>query len=136
MVKQILIIILLLWNCGFALADVRAHKQAPPIKMGKQQIRMSLTNKLWRSCKNNIERGNFEAAGASLWRLQKALSNLERFDPRRNLSMIEDFRQQTRSFSDNLVKLGEAIQAKDGEAAHNLSVTVDDDCRECHKTFR
>lgn len=129
-------IALVLWLAGFASAAEPAHKHAPTPEMRRQHNSMSVTNKQWAACKKSLEAGNFTAAGASLARMQKASSDLDKFKLHKNSEQMENFKEQADNYRKSLSALGEAIKAKDKARTQSLSKVIDNACVQCHGAFR
>ncbi|HBB15713.1 MAG TPA: hypothetical protein DCZ97_01450 [Syntrophus sp. (in: bacteria)] len=121
---------------GFALAAETIHRHSPAPKMGSQHSSMSITNKQWQACKKCLEDGDFEGAGVSLSRMQKAADSLTKFRPHKNKEMMDDFREQSDNFKKNLSALSKAIREKDKARTQSLSQVIDNSCLQCHSVFR
>ncbi len=129
-------IFLILGVAGLALAAEPAHKHAPSPEMRRQHDSMTVTNKQWTALKKSLAAGDFSAAGASLARVQKAAGALEKFKLHKNEDRVEEFREQSRAYGENLAELGGALKEKDKARAEGLSKTIDHGCLQCHQTFR
>lgn len=127
---------LVLWLAGFASAAEPAHRHAPTPEMRRQHNSMSVMNKQWTACKKSLEAVDFAAAGAALEGMQKAANALEKFKLHKNADRVEEFREQSRTFRENLAELGRAVKEKDKARAAGLYATIDNSCAQCHNVFR
>ncbi len=132
----ILILFLISGVNGPVLAAAPAHKHAPSPEMRRQHDSMSVTKKQWAVLKKSLAAGDFAAADASLVRMQKAAGALDKFKIHKNADRMEEFREQSRIYRENLTELGKALKEQDQGRAEGLSKTIDQGCLQCHQTFR
>jgi cytochrome c556 len=136
LLRTFLIVMIFQSMNGFAPAAETIHKHSPAPKMGSQHNSMSIINKQWQACKKCLEVEDFEGAGASLSRMQKAANNLAKYRPHKNVEKKGDLREQSDNFKNNLSALGKAIKEKDKARAQSLSQAIDNSCLQCHSVFR
>ena len=129
-------IALVLWLAGFASAAGTGYSHTMTPEMRSQHNSMMVTQKQWAACKKSLEAGDFAAAGAALERIQKAASALEKFKLHKNADRVEEFREQSRTFRENLAELGRTVKEKDKARAKGISRTIDNSCAQCHNVFR
>jgi len=136
LLKIFIIVMIFVSINGFALAAETIHKHSSAAKMGSQHNSMSITSRQWLACKKCLEAGDFEGAGASLAQMQKAADILTKFKPHKNKERIEDFKEQSDNFKNNLFELDKAIKEKDKARTQSLSQSIDNSCLQCHSVFR
>ncbi len=134
--KAVVGVFLILGMAGYLLAAEAVHKHAATPEMRRQHNSMSVMKKQWAVLKKSLAAGDFSAAGSSLTRLQKAAIALEKFKLHKNADRMEEFREQSRVYRENLTELGKALEEQDKGRAEGLSQTIDHGCLQCHQTFR
>lgn len=134
--KIFMSIAFVLWLAGFASAAGPGHSHTMTPEMRSQHNSMSVTQKQWTACKRSLAADDYAAAGAALERMQKAASALEKFKLHKNADRMEEFREQSRTFRENLAELGRAVKEMDKARAAGLYATIDNSCAQCHNAFR
>jgi len=130
--KSFMVVLIILMFCTFALA----HEHTVSPEMRKQHGSMSVIGKQWSICKKDLNNNNYVDARKALEKIQKAVAGLEKFKPHKNSEKMDEFRQQTHIFKDNLTKLSEALTGKKSEDVKSLVGMIDNGCLKCHETFR
>ena len=129
---MITVVVLLL--AGAALAGGHVHRVS--FEMQKQHHAMVTTENEWTSCKKSLAAGDLAASGAALKGMEKALTDLEKFQPHRKKERYLEFQEQARSFKADLTKLAEAVKDKKSGEVQGLLDRIDGGCIQCHQAFR
>ena len=134
-----LIIVLFLFISGAAIAETSSQKHAGHAmnpEMKKQHETMATIVKQWNVCKNAIKENNFKDAELAVETIIEAAVDIDNFRLHKNADKHEHFAQQCNVFRENILKLKDEIKSRDADTANKLSITIEENCNQCHSTFR
>lgn len=134
-----LIIFLFLFISGAAIAGTSSQKHTGHVmnpEMKKQHETMATIVKQWKVCKNAIKDNNFKDAELAVETIIEAAADIDSFRLHKNVDKQEQFAKQCNVFRGNILKLKDEIKRRDADAAKNFSIKIEENCKQCHSTFR
>ncbi len=129
---------LLFIGSSAAFAETSGHKHAHTMspEMKKQHEAMATINKQWKVCKIALKDKNFKDADLAVETVINAAADIDNFRLHKNADKQEHFARQCNVFRENILKLKDEIKTRNADAVNNLSIKVEESCKQCHATFR